>query len=96
MKMTRMVLVWGVWFTLFGGTVYAEASVLGWPVISQVKNVVFCVVSDAGKITTSLVTHATGFATETLKTIGDCLIYVAGQVTGTPDPNPLHTDVPHA
>lgn len=77
------------------GTSTCEAVVLDWPILKQGSNVVRCLVSDVGKITTSLVTHATGFATETLETVGQCLIYVAGQATGVPDPNPLHTEEPH-
>lgn len=84
------------WLSLGSQTAYAWSigSVATLPVIAQVVNVVKCVVADSGKITASLVTHAQGFAVETLETVGQCLIYTARQATGVGDPNTLHEE-PH-
>lgn len=87
--LVSVVVCWSLW------TCNAEAGVTDWPVVSQLVNVVRCVISDAGKITTSLVSHATAFSVETLQTVGQCLIYTAGQATGVGDPNPLHEVHPH-
>ena len=96
MKRLGIIVVIAGWI-LFGTlrTQTAYAGVLDWPVVNQVSNVVKCVISDVGKITNSLVNHATAFTTETLQTVGQCLLYTTGQVTGTSDPNPLHEE-PHA
>ena len=76
---------WG-WLLVivFCGSLYvgnAEASVLNWPVISQLTNVGRCLVADSGKITNSLVTHATAFTVETLQIVSECLLYATHQVT---------------
>jgi len=86
--MTRMVLVWGLWFTLFGGTVYAEAGVLGWPVISQVTAIGKCIVEDAGKLGLIVVNHATQAAVEVLTTVRDCVDFIVREATPLPDAEP--------
>ena len=80
--MKKMVLV-GLLLSglLFGSPRTAYASVLDWPVVSQVSNVVRCVIADSGAILSSLVTHATAFTKETLTTVGECLLYTTQQVT---------------
>lgn len=81
-------LLW--WWLLPTSTAYA--GVTEWPVVRQLVNVGKCVVSDAGTITASAVTHLFGFLRDTAKTVSDCLVYSAGQVTGVGDPNPLHEE----
>lgn len=65
----------------FGRSARVEASVLDWPVLSQVSNVVRCVISDAGTIGKSIITHATAVVVEVSQTVGKCLIYIGSQVT---------------
>ena len=76
--MKKLIVVIGLGVCLMAGR--AEASVLDWPVVSQLSNVVRCVVVDAGTIGKSFVTHASGFAVETLVTVGKCLLYIGDQV----------------
>ena len=101
--MKQGLLVVGLLLVLAGR---AEASVLDWPVVSQASNVVRCIVSDAGTIGKSFITHASGFVVETFTTVGECLLYVANQVTpgivsepATPAPAPQpevsHVETPH-
>lgn len=85
----RLAVIVGLfWF----GMQTAYAGVMDWPVVSQTANVVKCVISDSGKITTSAITHVSMFVGDTIKTVADCLSFTAGQLTGVRDPNPLHHD----
>ncbi len=72
----------------------AEASVLDFPVILQVSNVVRCVVTDIGTIASYWVSALTTASTQTLTRVGQCLIYTTGQVTNVGDPDPHTTPVP--
>ena len=77
-RMKKLAVLVGLGWCLMIGR--AEASVFDWPVVSHLSNVVRCVVVDAGTIGKSFVTHASGFAVETLTTVGKCLLYIGEQV----------------
>lgn len=83
MKKAGVMAIFGLWFLLQGGTAYA--SVFDWPVLSQGSAVVTCIVTDAGKILTSVVSHLSAIAVETFQTVGQCLIYTTAKVTPLPD-----------
>ena len=82
--MKRAVVIVGVCGWLLTGGLWTQtayAGILAWPVVSQVANVVRCIVADVGSISKALVTHATGFVVETTQIVGKCLIYIGDQVT---------------
>mgnify|MGYP001600134843 CR=1 FL=1 len=79
----------------------AEAGVSDWPVIGQVVRVTTCVVSDAGKLLGSLLSHLGSWGADVLRSVGQCSLKVVDTTTElvtdvvtftvpTPDP-----EVPH-
>lgn len=81
----------GFWMTPMST---ASAAWTEWPVVSQVTNVVRCVVTDAGAITGYWISAAVTATTQTLTRVGQCLLYVTDEVTDFGDPNPTHEE-PH-
>ena len=84
--MRRMILGVGLFLCLSGS---AEASVLDWPVVSQVVKIGSCVVADAGKIGQSAITHVTGFGADVLGIVADCARFIGETLTPglVPDPH---------